>query len=116
MVGILATALVVAYVRFPGLFTKVPKSVQADYKEVAAKYAKSLGSSLLKCNSDQGMIFVVSGSGGFTGISNYFDLNGNKIGSYESTDMVFGDTPKPPVEVDYNSCKTLKIENQPEHD
>ncbi len=97
------------------IFVKIPQSVQDSYNEVTSRYAKYMGSSLMKCDSDKGMIYVVSGSGGYTGISNYFDLSGNKIGSFEYSDLVFGAEPKPPVEVTYSSCKTLKSNNVPEY-
>lgn len=91
-----------------------PKSVQNKYVEVGARYKESLGSSLMKCHSDKGDIFVVSGSGGYTGITYYFDLAGNSLGSFESSDLVFGDGPTPPVRVEYDTCETLKSNNQPE--
>lgn len=92
---------------------EIPKSVQAKYVELGAMYEKYLGSSLMLCHSDKGKIFVVSGSSGFTGITYYYDLSGKALGSFEFSDMVFGDGPKPPVRVEHDSCKMLK-ENRPE--
>lgn len=91
----------------------IPRRVRSEYEKVSADYSASLGSSLLQCLSDKGEVYLVTGSGGFTNISYYFDLSGNKIGSFTSSDLSIGLAEKPPVEVQYDSCKTLK-QNKPE--
>lgn len=93
-------------------YVHIPENAQVKYVEVGAKYEKSFGSSLMKCHSDKGEIFVVSGSSGYTGITYYFDLTGNTLGSFESSDVVVGNGPTPPVQVEYGSCKILKESNK----
>lgn len=101
-------------VYFKNQANAIPQSVRNEYVKVSAEYKESLGSSVLKCPSDKGEIYLVTGSGGYTEITYYFDLLGNNLGSYESSDLQVGVRQKPPAEVQYDSCKTLLSQNQPE--
>src|SRR3989344_2525700 len=99
-------------------------NMEEKYNELAEAYNVSLGANILKCdivkdNRPQLLIldknapiletvYLVVGSGGFAGINYYYDMKGNLIATYEWDDMILPNEPEPPIEIDYDKCKTLK--------
>src|SRR3989338_3035127 len=82
----------------------IPLGVLNRYYELSEQYKYSLGATLQSCPAQDKNLFVVIGSGGFSGITYYYDLEGNILGSYEWDDMVEHDEPAPPFEIDYTKC------------
>lgn len=93
--------------------TSVPLSVKNKYEEVKKEYANSLGSSLQLCTKGNKMVFVVEGSGGYTGIAYYYNNQGSLIGTKESSDTIqiidgVSQAPKAPIDIESYSCQTIE--------
>lgn len=52
------------------------------------QYADSLGAALERCTKDETVIYRVTGSGGYTGVTYYYDEEGGQLGREK-----FSDTP-----------------------
>ena len=89
----------------------IPQSVETKYQEFANTYRNSFGATLKFCKkSGAQSIYLVEGSGGFSGASYYYDVNGKELGRWEWDDMITpGETPPPAsVYVSSYSCTVLK--------
>ena len=92
----------------------IPETVLAKYEEMKVRYEKSLGANVQSCIKNNEMIYTVSGSGGFTGVTFYYNEEGNEIGSYEFTDVIDNNKPSPPPSIDIKEyeCFTIKDSGQ----
>lgn len=88
---------------------KIPASVEAKYREFVAKYASSVGASLEYCTkSSVRPIYLVSGSGGFSGANYYYEMDGKELGYWEWDDMVNPYEAPPPVNIKNYNCTVIK--------
>jgi hypothetical protein len=85
----------------------IPASVQAQYQTLKEKYSKSLGATLELCTKGNEKIYVVSGSGGFSGDNYYYDMKGDKIG-FEAYDDIGGNDLKNSIEIGSYKCTVLE--------
>jgi len=92
----------------------IPSSVLAKYKELEPQYKQSLGVSINYCTKNTEKIYLVSGSGGYTGVRFFYTKNGNEIGSYSFSDAidVNNPPPKPPVNIQEYDCTIIKKSEQ----
>ncbi len=92
----------------------VPPTVDTKYAELSAMYGDSLGAQLERCVKDDETIYVVSGSGGFSGIDAYFTDSGKILGTFEWDDMVVvgEEEQKPPRKKSEYTCTTVKETKQ----
>src|SRR3989344_6587100 len=86
-----------------------PIQVLDKYEELNIQYKNSIGVFLRKCTKDNELIFVVDGSGGFSGISYYYDKEGNDLGNYIWDDIIEPNEPKAPVDLEGFVCQDLKV-------
>ncbi len=88
----------------------IPQSVLEKYEELEKIYKVSLGARINYCVKDGKVAYVVSGSGGYTGKSFYYAKSGNELGSSYFTDAIdlSKPRPKPPINIQEYTCKTLK--------
>lgn len=89
-----------------------PPSVTAKYEELSQKYEESLSAEMFSCrhnNNDQ-HVFIVEGSGGFSGEAFFYDSEGSLIGSHQYDDIFQpGEDPdEPPVDRSAYSCSTIE--------
>ena len=89
-------------------YTEIPQPVLTKYVEMGEQYNNSLGANLQFCEVGDRNLFVVIGSGGFSGINYYYDANGNLLSSYVWDDMIEPNEPQPPFDIDYSKCRVLK--------
>ncbi len=89
---------------------EIPNSVLLKYTELEAQYNNSLGADMKFCTKGTENIYTVSGSGGFTGVTFYYNEDGTEIGSHYFTDAidVNNPPPKPPVNILEYNCTFLK--------
>lgn len=89
--------------------TGVPQNVANGYKDLGETYKDSLGTSLILCDSTtEESLYVVSGSGGFSGQTLYYSSRGKLIDTWEWTDV---NPPTPPIDTSEESgytCTTLE--------
>ncbi len=92
----------------------VPSSVLTKYEEVETVYKRSLGARISSCVKDNEKVFVVSGSGGFTGVGFYFTDGGVELGNSSWTDEIDPNhpPPKPPVNIQEYECNTIRESEQ----
>lgn len=92
------------------LLLKIPKNVIEKYQELEKTYEQSLGTFLSSCTKGNQLIYLVSGSGGYTGINFYYDDIGNELGSYSWSDILTPGKalPKPPINILEYECTVLK--------
>jgi len=99
----------------------IPKSVLLKFQELSQTYNKSLGALLEECTqkgidqnkltgSRYGVVYVVTGSGGYTGISYYYDKGGQELGYSEFTDAIDMNNPppQPPIDREEYQCTMIK--------
>ena len=99
----------------------VPNSVIIKYQELRQTYNESLGALLEECTqkgidqnkltgSRYGVVYVVTGSGGYTGISYYYDKGGQELGYSEFTDAIDMNNPppQPPIDREEYQCTMIK--------
>jgi hypothetical protein len=87
---------------------EAPPAAVARYRELSANYSQSLGAYLSRCEKGGSTVYTVGGSGGFSGVTYYYDSQGKQIGpAFYWDDMVSPDEPKPPVDVSDYNCTTL---------
>lgn len=92
----------------------VPPAVDTKYNELSTMYIDSLGTRIERCVKDDETIYVVSGSGGFSGVDEYFTESGKSLGSFEWDDMVVvgEEEPRPPRNKEQYTCATVKETKQ----
>ncbi len=83
----------------------IPKPVLDKYEETKIEYTNSLGTQLVTCKKDSDSVYVVSGSGGYSGTSYYYDTLGNFIGKGWYDDTGQGSTP---INLAGYDCKQIK--------
>lgn len=91
----------------------VPKSANDKYAELSTKYSGGLGATLSNCTKGGDTIYLVMGSGGFSGETYHYDSTGKLLASYNWDDMVEPGEPEPPVRPEGYTCVTLK-ESKPQ--
>ena len=87
----------------------IPLTVQTKYQEFSQTYHGSMGTWLERCTkSGAQSIYLVEGSGGFSGESYYYDLTGKELGHWKWDDAISGDESQPPIDPESYQCTTLK--------
>ncbi|MCP6719815.1 MAG: cohesin domain-containing protein [Patescibacteria group bacterium] len=89
---------------------EIPKNVIEKYQELEKIYEQSLGATLSYCTKGSESIYDVSGNGGFSAVSFYFDTNGNQLAEYRRGDVIIPgkELPKPPINILEYECTVLK--------
>jgi len=89
---------------------EIPKNVIEKYQELEKIYGQSLGATLSYCIKESESIYDVSGSGGFSAVSFYFDTNGKQLAEYRRGDVIIPgkELPKPPINILEYECTVLK--------
>ena len=88
---------------------EIPKNVIEKYQELEKIYEQSLGATLSYCTKGSESIYDVSGSGGFSAVSFYFDTNGKQLAKYERGDIIIpGEKRIPPINILEYECTMLK--------
>src|SRR3989344_5429343 len=92
-----------------------PQEVLNKYEELDIQYKNSIGVFLESCNLGERRIFIVIGSGGFSGVNYYYDIEGKNLGTYVWDDIVEPNEPGPPFNlyIGDTRCNTLKQSNMP---
>jgi len=90
-------------------YQDIPENILSRYEELKPIYEDSLGSNIQSCTKEDEMIYTVSGSGGFTGITLYYDVEGTEIGKYEFGDVIDPETPpqEPPIDIEGYECTII---------
>ncbi len=93
---------------------QIPSSVLTKYEELEPTYKKSLGTEINLCTRNDEKIYIVSGSGGVSGIIFYYTEEGVEIGSHSWTDAIDPNNlpPKPPVNTQEYNCTIIKGSEQ----
>ncbi|MEW6721900.1 MAG: hypothetical protein AB1324_01420 [Candidatus Micrarchaeota archaeon] len=87
----------------------VPQSARDKYDDLAGEYSAGLGAYLERCEKPGSTVYAVSGSGGFSGVTYYYDANGSQIGpAFYWDDTVEPNEPLPPVDTSSYSCDILE--------
>ena len=88
---------------------EIPPSVLEKYQALQkSAYESSLGVTIRSCKREGRIVYVVSGSGGFTGENFYYDDMGQAMGSYHWDDVIEPNEPLPPVDLSKYECTVLK--------
>jgi len=87
---------------------QIPSPILKKYAQMEREYNESMGAHLRRCVHADTTVYLVIGSGGYSGITYYYDKNGEKIGSYSWDDVVWPNEPKPPVDLDAYVCTNLR--------
>ena len=86
----------------------VPTSVLAKYNELEPQYNYSMGAGISLCTKNDEKIYYVWGSGGFSGITFYYTVSGDEIGSSWTSDTPDYSLPKPSVNIREYNCTIIK--------
>lgn len=87
-----------------------PQAVINKYNELVPTYSQSLGASITKCTFDSGVKYIVSGSGGFTGVNHYYDAQGAYLGGGGWSDAINPNYPPPAPPFNYDSTRCTVIQ------
>ncbi len=111
---IVVVAFVITVVFYSQTNHKVPASVLTKYTELEKQYKSSLGAGINYCKKGSEVIYTAYGSGGFTGVTFYYDEEGNELGSSYFTDEYNPDNPlpEPPVNLEEYECIVIKESGQ----
>ncbi len=92
----------------------IPPSVLAKYEELEPQYRRSLGTSISFCTKATENIYLVSGSGGFSVATFYYDEQGKELGTSYFEDAIDPNNPppKPPVNLQEYACTTIQESEQ----
>lgn len=85
----------------------IPDSVSEKYDELKDDYSESLGGFIYKCVKDD-TIYLVTGSGGYAGISYYYNENGDLLGFVSFSDIPEEESGRPPVDLSTYDCTMIK--------
>lgn len=91
----------------------VPITVSNKFTELDAIYNQSLGTRLSICTKANETIYMVDGSGGFSGETYYYDWQGNQLGTYYWDDVMVPNEPRSPINISAYSCILLMESNNP---
>ena len=121
IVGILLTASVfIGYVTIKNsddriiITPDIPSAVLAKYEELEPQYRGSLGTSISSCTKATENIYLVSGSGGFSGVTFYYTEQGRELGSSYFEDAIDPNNPppKPPINLQEYTCTIIQESEQ----
>lgn len=90
--------------------SNIPSAVSKQYNNMREKYDGSFGASIEGCSKDGEFLYIVSGSGGFTGYSYYYTKGGKLIGSQYFSDII-GEGDEAPVDITGYECNTIAKSN-----
>ena len=84
------------------------------YEELELQYRHSLGAGISHCFKNTEKLYVVFGSGGYSGVIFYYTESGNEIGSETFTDVSDRNhpRPKPPVNIQEYTCTVIRKSEQ----
>jgi|GEM_PF-3960496 len=86
----------------------LPLTVAARYEQLALLHSGSLGAAIEICRSGNESLYIVSGSGGFSGETYYYGGNGRPLGEYSWNDAREPGEPKPPIDISGYDCKIIE--------
>ncbi len=98
----------------------LPSSVLTKYQELEEEFKAYVGASIEQCVKSGEKVYLVDGSGGYSGITFYYHENGTEIGSYGWDDVILVDEyengtqiidpsePPPPVNIQEYECTVIK--------
>ncbi len=92
----------------------IPPAVLAKYEELEPQYRRSLGTSISFCTKATENIYLVSGSGGFSVATFYYDEQGKELGASYFEDAIDPNhpPPKPPVNLQEYECTVIQESEQ----
>jgi hypothetical protein len=85
----------------------LPRPVAERYEELAGQYRTGLGATLERCQKGGQTLFFVTGSGGFSGVTYYYDADGRFLAEYPWDDVVAPDEPPEPFPRSQYICTVL---------
>ena len=88
--------------------TGIPTSVKNQYEAMKKQYGNSMGAALEICKKGNEIVYAVSGSGGYVGVSYYYGSSGNLIESKEWSDIVSEDTFTDSFDIKSYSCQIVE--------
>jgi len=88
--------------------SSLPLTVAARYGQLGLLHSGSLGASVELCRSGNESLYLVSGSGGFSGETYYYGEDGRPLGEYSWDDIREPGEPKPPIDISAYDCRMIE--------
>jgi len=88
--------------------SSLPLTVAARYEQLSLLHSGSLGAFVELCRKGNESLYLVSGSGGFSGEIYYYGEDGRPLGEYSWDDIGEPGKSKPPIDISGYDCNLIE--------